>query len=376
MPFIALCPHCRIAKVQAPKRKQGMLYTCPKCNTQFPLEPMTESSLPVDYKLPPMEYDIAEAYRDDPPDDFATARTMVSKPLGASTTATPSEVQPVMLPSVPPAIKQSTTIIQELDYTPNPTSLEPPMWLTLAAGGVFGLAMIITQFSYGRIIAIPLLLIGCLLGVFGRGNLEQVRKKYGVLAIGVNVLGLILVLLLPDWLRMGPWIPEGDPNAGPKPALSVPRDSSPPTPAEWVDLKTAYWRQDDVNVDVVSIRQELFDPKAKPESNRLPKHVLRFTLKISNFNVGRAVSVSGWTSEATPRLTLASGPPVPFLKVETPLPKDVLGGKDVEIVLVFDVSPVKSGTLALEIPGEGFGAPVPVNFRIPIEMIAKPEKTR
>src|SRR5436190_4198421 len=98
MPFIALCPHCRSAKVRAPRRKQGTLHKCPKCAAMFPLEPLDESNLAVDYKLPPVEYDIAEAYREPPGDDFAFARTAVQRPVGAATNATPSGVRPLTPP--------------------------------------------------------------------------------------------------------------------------------------------------------------------------------------------------------------------------------------------------------------------------------------
>lgn len=364
MPFIALCPHCRSAKLKAPSRKRGLLHECPKCRQTFPLEPIDESGLKVDYKLPPEEFDIEAAYKDAPVDDFASARTLPHV-LPFKPTATASEVVTLSAEEKlnPPAAAP------ELDYTPNVKSLEPPMVLAIAAGGVFGIAMLLTQIPYGRLAAVPCLFIGGLMGLLALWGLEG-RKNYGYAAIGLNLLGLLVVLFFADWLGVGSWLPRGDPNAGPKPVLAVSRSDGSMRPAEWIDAQQECWQQDDVRVEVLSARLEFLNPK--PKKNDLnAKRVLRIGLKVVNVGVARAFNISGWPMDAPPRLSLSSGPVVPFVKVESSLPRLLMPGKDADILLLFDAPPALTDALMLELPANGFESAETVKLKIPSAMISK-----
>ncbi len=356
MPFIAQCPHCRNAKVQAPSRKQGTMHTCPKCAATFPLEPWVETNLPVEYKLPPVDFDLNEAYRESPADSFAEARTEVHRPMDVATSATPSEVMP--LPASIPA-----PAVIETDYTPEVTRLEPSLVLVFAAGGVFGLAMLLTQITYGRLIAIPFLLLGGLLGFLALPGLAE-RRKYGWAAIAVNVVGLLFVTLMPDWLGAGTWLPLADPNAGPKPVMAV-SHTGEKTAGEWIDAKNAVWQQDDVRFGIVSVKLVPLDAAAKQSS----KSVLRIMLRLSNVGVAREILFSGWSGEAIPKLTVANGPLVTFHKMESAA-AGVKPGKDMEIVLVFDLPP-SIGELKLELPAIAFPGTDAVKFTIPAAMITR-----
>lgn len=364
MPFIALCPHCRSAKLKAPSRKRGLLHECPKCRQTFPLEPMDESGLKVDYKLPPEEFDIEAAYKAAPVDDFAAARTMPHE-LPFKPTATASEVVTMSAEEKQP----SPAADPELSYTPDVKSLEPPMVLAIAAGGVFGLAMILTQIPYGRLLALPCLLCGVILGLIATRGLES-RKPYGFAAVGLNVLGLLLVVFFADWLGVDSWMPRSDPNTGPKPVLAVSRSDGSMRPAEWIDAQQECWQQDDVRVEVLSARIEFLNPKPK-KNDPNAKRVLRIGLKVVNVGVARAFNISGWPVDAPPRLSLSSGPVVPFVKVETSLPRLLMPGKDAEVLLLFDVPPALTEALMLELPGSGFESTEAVKLKIPSVMISK-----
>jgi len=354
VPFIALCPHCRSAKVQAPSRKRGTLHTCPKCSESFALEPADEASAIIDYKLPPVDFNLDEAYRETP-EDFAAVRTVVHRPVEAPTNPTPSEVLPL-----PPRVNEVAT-----DYTPDVTRLEPALVLALAAGGVFGLAMIATQFPYGRLIAIPVLIIGGLLALLAVPGLQS-RKNYGWGALGVNAFGLLLVTLMPDWLGAGEWKPKADPNAGPKPVLSVGHDGNTVAAGEWIDARNAVWRQDDVQIAIGKVRLEPVDAKAK----QLTQRMLRITLKLSNVGVARAVTLNNWNGESLPKLAVANGSAVAFIKMETP-GAAVYPGKDLDVVLAFELPPTLTESLTLELPGSAFGGRESVKFRIPSAMISR-----
>lgn len=342
-----------------------MLHTCPKCNSQFPLEPLDESNQPVDYKLPPEEFDIAKAYEQPEPDSFASAPTVLASAL------TGSEVVAVPPPAVPQ--QQSMPIPQrdvDLDYTPHASiSSDMPFTFCLIALALFGMGMLSTQFPYGRFISLPLLVAGLILGLLALPGLTG-REKYGWGAIAANTMGLVFVVLLPSWLGLSAWLPPGDPNAGPKPVLAISKTDGSRIPSETVDAYKAVWEQDDVRVEVKQAMIEMQDPKAKPGAPG-QKRVLRLVLKITNVGVSRPIPYTGWakTPETSPKLSEPNGS-LTYLTTEAGPAAPILFGKETEVTLVFEPPAKAFEELSLELVPSGLGSIDAVKFRIPAAMVA------
>lgn len=334
------------------------MHRCPKCAGEFELVPQEETALPVEYKLPPSEFDFSAAYEKPEAAVLVSDSAAATEPEATQSTATASDVIPIPAPQ-PPAPPPAVSI--DPGYTP-PPQLETPMIMVLVAGVVFGVAMIATQFTYGRIIAIPLLLAGLFTALVALPGLDAWRR-FGIAAIAVNAMGLLFVLFLPGWLGAGRWLPEGDPNAEPKIAFAVPRDGRPPRPADWVDSVAEVWRQDDVTVEVSRANVEPLDPKAaRGTPNARP--VLRLTLRIGNVGVARGLTIGAWKPEAPIRLAQQSGPVIPLRKVETTLPAVLMPGKELEVILQFEVPP-GGGSMQLELPAAGLETADPARFTIP-----------
>ena len=114
------------------------------------------------------------------------------------------------------------------------------------------------------------------------------------------------------------------------------------------------------------VKHEPLDAKAKKPA----RMVLRMTLKLSNVGVARMIPFKGWSGEAMPKLTVANGSRVAFIKMETAA-AGVNPGKDAEIVLLFEPPPAVKDALMLELPAIAFEGQEAVKFRIPAAMVQR-----
>ena len=180
------------------------------------------------------------------------------------------------------------------------------------------------------------------------------------------------MLFRSNWLGVSTWIPPTDPNEGMNGVHSVGKDGSPPVPAESVDANVAAWQQQDVRMEIVSVRIGPLDPAAKTPEKR-KQRVLRIAVLVSNVGVARGIECGSTMDQPTEfRLTTITGQVVPWNKAESPIkPITLYPGKSSEVVLVFDVPPEPHGDLQCELPVGLFGNKDAVKFRIPLAMIAR-----
>jgi hypothetical protein len=346
VPFIASCTYCRASKFRVPFKKRGTFATCPKCAREFLLAPDSGVDVPLmTYKELPYEDE------DDVLDGEGSSELVETVP----------EHEAIPDPPVPSVEKVDVVMAP-----PRPAPTDLPLRFALVAIVGFGLAVLATQFPYGRLAAAPLALVGLALAAMGWLGLE----KYPWLgAAGTALNGLLLAILIafPSWLGLAGWVPEDDPETAPKHAQAVSKESGAARPAEWVDAATAVWQYGDVRIAIAGAKIEPADPTAKTVEKR-KERVLRITVKVENTGVARAIPFAGWHAppERTVQLT-AGGGPVAFRPVpEEPMP--VYPGKSIDVVLSFAV-PEKFVDLRLELPGAAFESGESPRFQIPKAMI-------
>lgn len=357
VPFTAVCPHCREARLQAPYKKRGKLVDCPKCGRPFMLIPEDEHTAPlVDYEL-------------DAPGRERRRSTPAPDPAPADKTAPPEPTAPVA------ADPTTTSLAGELAPTPFAAPAERrdphyPLVMALIGLGVVGVAVVASQFPYGRIAGTGLAVVGLLVAALSLLGLEK-RPWLGWAGVGLNLFALLLLVALPGWLGVSDWTPQGNPDAGPKPVTAVGRDGSLPTPAEWVDASRAVWEQGDVRVAVTSVVLGPANPDVPIPAGNKREPVLRIGLKVTNVGVARAVEFKGWAAPPNaPKLTTAAGKPIAGKAAGLPTgAATIYPGKSAELALAFDPAAGGADDLRLELPASAFGGTDPVKFQIPQGML-------
>lgn len=353
VPFTAVCQHCRASKFRVPSKKRGTFMTCPKCDLEFMLVPNVGVDVPLmEYKELPFEDD--EPTGEAEPLEVKAEETAATVPQSFDTAETPAARQTVVISTPPPP---------EAGNAP-----DFAFRLALVALGFFGAGMVASQFPYGRFIAAPIVGLGFLLGGLALLGLDK-KQWLGWAAAGLNVLGLLLVLLLPSWLGISGWTPVGDPERAPKPVTAVGRDGSLPKTVEWVDASQAVWEQGDVRITVVGVAVGSADPMSKNPDKR-KERVLRLTLKLTNVGVARAIEFVNWSPAPETETKLSAATTGALTQKATTAEKAVIyPGKSAENVLTF-AAPDKPEDLRLEIPAQALGAADPARILIPKSMIA------
>lgn len=330
MPFTAVCPHCRDAKFRAPWRKIDTPHTCSKCGHEFHLFP------------------------DDTPPTLAVPSGTVA--------VVPRTAGPAVAPAPDPT------------YQPTREHREPtdtPTVLALFGVGLFGVAVVASQFPYGRFVAVGLAVVGLLLAGLSLLGLE-VWRRVGWAGVGLNAFALLLALALPTWLGLDGWVPVPEVDTGPKPVTAVGRDGGMPRPADWVDATAAVWEQGDVRVAVTVAALVPPDPAVAAVTGR-QQWVLKIGLKLTNVGVARGIEFAGWPTagpdQPQPRLTTAGGHPL-VLRPASAAPEKVtvFPGKSAEVALTF-APPTAADDLRLELPAAPFGGTDPVRFRLSRAMV-------
>ena len=358
VPFTAVCPHCREARLQAPYKKRGKLVDCPKCGRPFMLVPEDEHTAPL------VDYDL-----DAPGTERRKRTTPASEPAPAVATAAPEPTAPATADpttTVPPGELAPTLFAAP----PERKDADVPLRLALVGLALVGFAVLASQFPYGRIVGTALAVLGLLLAGVSLLGLEK-RPWLGWAGVGVNLFALLLLVVLPSWLGVTDWTPQDNPDAGPKPVTAVGRDGSLPRPAEWVDAGQAVWEQGDVRVAVTSVTVGPSNPDASVPPGKAREVALRIGLKVTNVGVARAVEFKGWaTPPDVPKLTTAAGKPVAVKNAGLPSGATTLyPGKSAELTLTFEPPAGAPEDYRLELPAQSFGGPDPVKFQIPQAML-------
>lgn len=341
VPFTAVCPHCRDAKFQVPWKKVDRPHTCPKCGQEFHLLP----------------------------DDTPPALLV---PAGQSVSAGTRLTAPVVPPPPSPVATEPTAEVPSPPTHDLRDRADAPTVMALLGVALFGLAVVASQFPYGRLVAAGLAGTGALLAGLSLFGLDGWRRV-GWAGIGLNTLTLLLVLVLPGWLGLTGWVPVPEPGDGPKPVTAVGRDDGLPRPADWVDAGSAVWEQGDVRVAVIGASLVPPDPnpavKAAPAGRK--EWVVKVGLKLTNVGVARGIEFAGWppAGPGAPQLTTAGGKTLALRPSATPPEKaTVFPGKSAECWLVF-APPAAPDELRLELPPAAFGGPDSVRFRLPRALV-------
>lgn len=361
VPFTAVCPHCREARLKVPYKKRGKLVDCPKCGRPFMLVPEDGHSAPL------VDYDL------DAPGRERRKRKPSAEPAAEpAATATAAAPEPTA-----PATSDPTTTAPPGELTPTPFAVPPerkdadvPLRMALAGIGFVGVAVLASQFPYGRLVGTVLAAVGLLFALLSLLGLEK-RPWLGWAGVGLNLFALLLLVLLPGWLGISEWTPQGNPDAGPKPVTAVGRDGSLPKPAEWVDASQAVWEQGDVRVAVTSVTIGPANPEPSAPQGKKRETVLRIGLKVTNVGVARAVEFKGWAAPPDePKLTTAAGKPVPVKPAGLPAgAATIYPGKSAELALTFEPPAGAPEDYRLELPAQTFGGADPVKFQVPQAML-------
>ncbi len=366
--IVSICPYCRAGGVRAPQSNIGASATCPSCKSSFTVMPSdglpgwakeasTPPSPPVPVKAPAVEE---------------------TRPAAAMGLADVTEPSPVLQADELPAPTKRTS-------PPPVTEMEEPsapadMGLVMALGALIlvGVAVVATQFPYGRIIAAVIALLGVIGGLIGLAAEGRARLAGG-LAIGLHGLILLVVVALPSWLNLDPWRgpPEPDVPLGPV-ALEhgSGRGSRPVEAVEWLDAARFSWEYRDVRVTVRSAHLgpvELIGPGG---AKRTPKaQYLHLRLRVVNSGVERDIPLSGWATGRNvdairvvdPKGTVLK--PAAFVEAnwqpERGKPSERLfPDQSSEVTLILAAPPGKVEWLRVELPGAAVGLNEAIRFQI------------
>ena len=366
MPFIALCPYCRVGRVKTPDNAVGLTARCPTCGADFTLVRSSEALEPGSKNQVPSAAQAARAalypiqvapppappVRDPWPaaaetDDHAVAPT--------------GRAAPVAQPYVPPAT----------DDTDDPPAVSAA---TLVALFLVAAGLIASQFQYGRFVTVGAAALGLVFGIVG--CFSSGTLKLPVLGTALNALLLLVVVLLPGWLGIDSWRP---PKIGddPKVVRQFGPDGLAPTAPDWIDGDRA-WQFDDARVQVTTVNPwqvELTAPNGKKSWSK-NKYVL-VTVKVSNVGVARPLPFPKWDLTAAKpgdpvvTLTTDSGEKLVPAKFENGFrtsfqapAQTLLPTQAGERTFVFQLPGSPTKALRLELPATEFGSPTPIRVQL------------
>ena len=153
MPFIAVCPHCRV-RLRAPRAKRGKAMPCPKCEHIFTLRPHDDGS------------GVETAPTDQ--GETAPAATAVGAPVEAAA--------------------------------------DDPLLLAKVSLGALAVVLVLSQFPYGRAIAALVATVGAVVGV--QALLDWGKRAWpGGVGVVLNAALLIILVGYPATLGVKGWWP-------------------------------------------------------------------------------------------------------------------------------------------------------------------------
>jgi hypothetical protein len=376
--IIAICPYCRAGGVRAPASNIGASATCPKCKSSFTVmpsdglpgwakEPQASSPAPTPAAAPPAPLPVDETQP-----AAAMGMADVTEPSPTLPREERAKVKAKPKPAPTPEAEPEPEPEQEEAERAEPADMG--LVTALVALILVGIAVLASQFPFGRFIAIGIAAVGLLTGLMSLGA-EGRAKQAGGLAVGLHVLVLVFVLFLPSWLRLDPW--RGAPDEGPKGPFAVEHGTgllNPISPTDWIDASKSSWEDKDVRVTVRSAfvgPVELHGPKdAKRTTKDRYFHLL---LRVANTGVERQIELKGWAAgkgadgvrvidSTGKQLSLATfddgWAPTGGRPAERAMP-----GHASEVRLVF-VAPAKPDSLRLHLPGAAIGAGEEIKFHI------------
>jgi hypothetical protein len=252
---------------------------------------------------------------------------------------------------------------------------EPVRVPTLIAFILAGLGLVAVQLPYGRYVTIGLAGLGLLLAIVSW--VAATRPLLPALATGLNTIIVLITLVLPGWLGLGPWRPTAVTDDS-KTVQTFGADGLAAPPGDWITAPNA-WQLGDVRVKLVAMwigPVELTAPDGKTRWSR--KRFLQIRVRLGNVGVAREIDVAGWdpnpkTGEPGVRLTDAAGRPIPSGTLESggtvpaarPAAARLVPGRAANQLLLFEAPTRPTEYFRLELSGSTFGADQPVRFQIP-----------
>ena len=386
--IVAICPYCRAGGVRAPQASVGASATCPKCKSSFTVMP--SDGLPGWAKEPQP----ANASGTQVPVVAPPTPTDETKPVAAMGMADVTEPSPIL----PPEERAKVKAKLKPKADPTPASEPEPaaeadeqaepadVGLVVALGALIlvGVAVLASQFPYGRFAAVVIAAVGLVGGLASLGA-EGPAKKAGALAAGLNFFVLVLVLLLPSWLNLDPWRGPAADNA-PKGPFALEHGTGTHkslSTSDWIDAGNSSWEFKDVRVTVRSAflgPVELRGPKDAKKTTKEPHFQILF--RVANIGVERQIDLSSWAIGQGADAVRVTDPTGKQLKLATFedgwLPdrgkpaERVFPGKASEVRLIFAAPPAKVDYLRVQLPGAAFGlAEEEIKFRIGSSFLAR-----
>jgi hypothetical protein len=375
--IVSICPYCRAGGVRAPQSNIGASATCPNCKSSFTVMPSDG--------LPGWAKEREATPSAPPPAPTRSPAVEETRPAAAMGLADVTEPSPVLpadeLPV--PTSRPSPPPVTEMEEPAAPAD----MGLVMALGALIlvGIAVVATQFPFGRIIAAVIAVVG-LLGGLGALGAEGRAKLAGGLAIGLHGLILLVVVALPSWLNLDPWRgpPEPDVPQGPVAlAHGASRGSRPVEATEWLDAARLSWEFKDVRVTVRSAHVGPVELSGPAGTKRMPKtQYLHLRLRVVNSGVERDIPLSGWAAGRNADSIRVVDPKGAVLKPaafeeswqpERGKPSERLfPDQSSEVTLYFAAPSGKVEWLRVELPGSAVGLNEAIRFQVGSGFFTRP----
>lgn len=351
--IVAMCPYCRAGGVRAPESAVGASATCPKCKSSFTVMPSEG--------LPGWAKERVEPRGTDVPPIDETRPTAV---LGAADVTEPSPLLAANEQPQPAEVPQTRLADEQTGHAPADLGLV----VGLVALILVGVAVIASQFPFGRLIAAGIAGAGLLGGVAALGSEGRGRLAGGA-AIGLHALVLLVVLLLPSWLSLEPWRSGAEEDDGPKVPMVLNHQggqSRPQSQGEWIEAAASSWQLQDVRVTLRAATigpEELTGPNGTKRKAREP--YLHLHLRVANAGVEREIPLSGWAAGHSAdgvRITDSNGKPLKAVSFEDGWKPDrgkpsdrLFPGKVSEVYLLFAAPPARADGLRIQLPASAIG---------------------
>jgi hypothetical protein len=286
--IVSICPYCRAGGVRAPQANIGASATCPNCKSSFTVMP--SDGLP-GWAKEPQASPAAPA----PAKCASVEETRPAHAMGMADVTEPSpllstEERPK--PSTAPA----PAPVAEMAEPAEPADVG--MVVSLSALILVGVAVVASQFPFGRIVAAVIAAVGLLGGLCTLGAEGRARLAAG-LALGLHGLILVVLVALPSWLSLDPWRgpPEPERPQGPIALEHGANRSRPIDATEWLDAARFSWEYKDVRVTMRSAHIGPVEVTGPAGVKRTPKaQYFHLRLRVVNSGVERDIPLSGWAA--------------------------------------------------------------------------------
>jgi hypothetical protein len=318
MPFIAICPHCRVCRLRAPRSKRGQTVRCPKCGEEFPLFPHNQE----------------------------TDSAAQSNPDGVESGASASPTS---------AVSHTHSSITESQGD----ELLPLAKIALCLAA---LVLFLSQLPYGRPAALLIAVLGCSAAAF---TLLELRKQNALVGwAGLILNGFFTAVLIgyPATLGLAGWWSESNRQA---------REKKENPADEWIDAGDAGWQQGGVRVSVT-----FATVGGHPSSNGssgTKEAYLWVGFKITNVGVGSDLEFSGWEGKSADDLKMTTSDGTLLVNkqfVGPPGKPAIQPGRSQECMLAFEIPP-PGQDLLLYLPTQPFGDTTIIRFRIPHILVGR-----